>query len=612
MINLENITVQIASKILLEETTVQIPDGAKIGIVGNNGCGKTTLFRVLKGEHEVNSGEITFSQHQLRAFVEQEIKKADMEKPILEYVLSKDKKLTELLIKKATAAPEELADIMEQLWIIEADSAEARTSEILKGLGFDENDFTRPVKDFSGGWQMRLNLAGALFQQSDVLFLDEPTNHLDLEAIVWLENYLQKYKGTVLLISHDRDFLNNICRNIIHFEGNKLVQYGGNYDTFMQQYTQKIELADKQIKKQNDRKAHLQSYIERFRYKATKAKQAQSRIKMLEKMEDIAEVARDKESHFNFPEVNPLPSPIITLEDGVVGYGDKVVLKKLNFYINQDDRIALLGKNGNGKSTLVKLISDKLPLMNGNIKRLGKLKIGYFNQNQTAVLPLDKTPTEYMQSLLPEVPEKNIRAHLGCFGLEQEKAVTQIGLLSGGEKTRLVFARISIDKPELLILDEPTNHLDIAGRNALADALNKYQGALILISHDFRLLELVSDNIWLVANQTCTPFNGDLEEYRNLLLTPEIKPERPKPEVKNEVKETPQRNAKADRKTRVALRELEQKMNRLEHKKEEILSKFSTIKGTEVASLQKELHLLEEEISQTEEKWLEMSMLVEG
>ena len=346
MIKLDNITIQIASKILLEDASMQISDGQKVGIVGTNGCGKTTLFKVLKGEHDVNSGEAFCSPNQQKAFVEQEIAEKDLSLPILNYVLSKDKKLAELRRKEQTAAPEELPEIMEQLWLIEADSAEARTAEILVGLGFNQEDLSRPVRDFSGGWQMRLNLAGALFQRSDVLFLDEPTNHLDLEAIIWLENYLRKYRGTVLLISHDRDFLNNVCEAIVHFEGNKLVRYTGDYDDFARQYAQKIELADKQIKKQNERRAHLQSYVDRFRYKASKARQAQSRLKMLEKMADVPEVARDRESNFAFPAIKPLPSPLLKLENGAVGYDGVPVLRKLSFVINQDDRIALLGKNG--------------------------------------------------------------------------------------------------------------------------------------------------------------------------------------------------------------------------------------------------------------------------
>ena len=611
MIKLENITVQIASKILLENASAQIDDGQKVGVVGSNGSDKTTLFKVLKGEHDVNSGEVFCSPNRVQAFVEQEIKTEDMELPILKYVLGKDRRLAELRAKEKTATPEELPEIMERLWLMEADSAEARTAEILVGLGFNQEDLSRPVKDFSGGWQMRLNLAGALFQQSDILFLDEPTNHLDLEAIVWLENYLRKYRGTVLLISHDRDFLNNVCEAVIHFEGGKLVRYGGNYDSFARQYAQKIELAGKQIKKQNERRAHLQAYIDRFRYKASKARQAQSRIKMLEKMADIDEVARDKESIFVFPEIKPLPSPLITLENAAVGYNGTPVLKKLSFYINQDDRIALLGKNGNGKSTLVKLLSGHLPLLDGTMKKSGKLKIGYFNQNQTEELPLEQTPAEYMQALQPEKPERLVRAQLGQFGLEQEKAVTLIRDLSGGEKTRLLFARISMEAPELLIFDEPTNHLDMAGREALADAVNAYRGAVILISHDFHLLESVADNLWLVHNHSCMPFDGDLNDYRNFLLEKDKKAsvkEKTLPVNKMEPKApSSARNAKDSRKDRAALREIEQKLSCLEKQKEGLLQKFTTAGGNEISTLQIELHRLEQEIAGTEEQWLTLS-----
>ncbi len=611
MIKLENITVQIASKILLENASAQIDDGQKVGIVGTNGCGKTTLFKVLKGKHDVNSGKVSCSPRHLQAFVEQEIKAEDMALPILKYVLGKDKRLAELRAKEQTATPEEIPEIMEQLWLLEADSAEARTAEILVGLGFNQEDLFRPVKDFSGGWQMRLNLAGALFQRSDVLFLDEPTNHLDLEAIVWLENYLHRYRGTVLLISHDRDFLNSICDAIIHFEGKKLVRYGGNYDSFALQYVQKIEQTDKQIKKQNERRAHLQSFVDRFRYKATKARQAQSRLKMLEKLADIEEVTRDRESIFVFPEIKPLPSPLITLENASVGYNGMPVLKKLSFYINQDDRIALLGKNGNGKSTLVKLLSGHLPLLDGTLKKSGKLKIGYFNQNQTEELPLNQTPTEYMQALQPEKPERQVRAQLGQFGLEQEKAITLIRDLSGGEKTRLLFARISIETPELLIFDEPTNHLDMAGREALADAINAYNGAVILISHDFHLLETVADNLWLIHNHTCTSFDGDLNDYRNFLLEKEknfFAKEKTTPGNKKAPKaQSSPKKAKNSRKDRVALREIEQKLTGLEKQKEELLQKFTTARGNEISILQIRLHQLEQELATTEEQWFVLS-----
>jgi len=604
MIKIDNITLQIASKFLLENTSTQIDDGAKVGILGANGCGKTTLFKTLKGEHDVNSGEIFIPTRQIKAFAEQEIKEEDLNKSILNYVLSKDKRLVELKEKEKNASVSEIAEIMEELRIIGADSAEARTAEILKGLGFNQEDLTRKVKDFSGGWQMRLNLAGALFQYSDILFLDEPTNHLDIEAIVWLENYLKHYTKTLLVISHDIDFLNNVCNAIIHFEGKKLVTYKGNYDNFLRQYNQKIEFTSKAIEKQNQKRAHLQSYVDRFRYKATKAKQAQSRLKMLEKMTEIVEVEQEKEENFTFPEINTLPSPLIKTEDAIVGYGDKVVLRKLNLYLNQDDRIALLGKNGNGKSTLVKMLSGRLDLFGGSIIKSKKLKIGYFHQNQTEVLPMEQTPTEYILSLMPNTLEKNARSHLARFGLEQEKAVTKIKELSGGEKTRLLFATMSIDAPELLIFDEPTNHLDIKGRRALADAINAYNGAIILISHDFYLLKLVADTLWLVDNNTCSPYDGSLDDYRDFLLNKDnINAEK----SKQKSNKTIIKHFKDDRKERVKLREIEKNIKQKEERKSKILEEFTTkIDKDVIISLQKELKVLEEEIKDLEWEWFKL------
>ena len=604
MIKIENITLQIASKFLLENASAQIDDGAKVGILGANGCGKTTLFKTLKGEHEVNAGQIIISNRQIKAFAEQEIKEEDLNKSILDYVLSKDKRLTALQEKQKTASPLEIADILEELRIIGADSAEARTSEILRGLGFNHEDLPRKVKDFSGGWQMRLNLAGALFQYSDILFLDEPTNHLDIEAIVWLEDYLKNYSKTLLLISHDRDFLNNVCGTIIHFEGKKLVTYKGNYDSFLRQYNQKIELTSKAIEKQNQKRAHLQSYVDRFRYKATKAKQAQSRLKMLEKMEDIAEIEQEYEEKFTFPEIKILPSPLIKTEEASVGYDNKVVLKNLNLYLNQDDRVALLGKNGNGKSTLVKMLSGRLNLFNGNIIKSQKLKIGYFHQNQTEILPLDKTPTDYILSLNPYMLEKNARSHLARFGLEQEKAITKIKDLSGGEKTRLLFASMSLDTPELLIFDEPTNHLDMKGRRALADAINMYNGAIILISHDFYLLELVADTLWLVDNHTCTHYDGSLEDYRNFLLNKNA----PKKEkIASKKEQNYPKNSKNERKERVKIREIEKSIKDLELRKNNILEEFITLTDKDsIINLQKDLKAIETQIEDLEWEWFRL------
>lgn len=605
MIKLEKITVQIANKILLENASAQIPDGEKLGIVGHNGCGKTTLFKVLKEELEVSQGEVFIPSKQFKAFVEQEIEEEDLHKSILNYVLDKDKRLKTLKENEKTATPSDLSEIYEQLHLIGADSAEARTAEILKGLGFNNEDLTRPVKDFSGGWQMRLNLAGALFQYSDILFLDEPTNHLDIEAVVWLENYLKKYRGTILLISHDKDFLNEICQSILHFEGQKLALYRGNYDSFSQQYAQKTELAEKAKKKQEDRRAHLQSYVDRFRYKASKAKQAQSRLKMLEKMQDIPEVARDKASRFIFSDLKPLPSPLITVENASTGYNGVPVLKKLNFCINQDDRIALLGKNGNGKSTLVKMLAGRLPVYEGIIKKSSKLNIGYFNQNQAEELQENLSPTEYIQAFMPDKPEKTVRAYLGNFGLEQEKAVTKIGLLSGGEKTRLLFAKINLNAPEILIFDEPTNHLDMTGRTALADAINAYAGAVILISHDFNLLSQVADSLWLVNNHTVTAFTGDLEEYRRFLLEKEAS-KLSVPQTPRTIKK-PLKNNKDDRVARAKLRKIEHELEMLEAKKNELFAQFTDASGKDIVTLNKTLRDIEQKIAQKEEDCLSLS-----
>ena len=604
MIKIENITLQIASKFLLESASAQIDDGAKVGILGANGCGKTTLFKTLKGEHEVSLGEVVIPSRQIKSFAEQEIENKDLDKTILDYVISKDIRLVKLREKEKTASSFELAEIHEELKMIEANQAEAKVAEILRGLGFSNEDLSRKVKEFSGGWQMRLNLAGALFKYSDILFLDEPTNHLDIEAIIWLEDYLKRYTKTLLIISHDRDFLNNICTSIIHFEGKRLVTYKGNYDGFLRQYNQKIELTSKAIEKQSQRKAHLQSYVDRFRYKASKAKQAQSRLKMLEKMEDISEIAQEHSDNFTFPEINLLPSPLIKTEDVSVGYDDNVVLKKLNLYINQDDRIALLGKNGNGKSTLVKMLSSQLKPFTGNIVKSQKLKIGYFHQKQTEVLPLELTPAEYILSIQPDFMEKNARSHLARFGLEKEKAITKIKDLSGGEKTRLLFASMSLNAPEILIFDEPTNHLDMKGRKALADAINQYNGAIIIISHDFYLLELVADTLWLVDNKTCTIYDGSLNDYRNLLLNKGEKEIKNIPQNTNKVQS---KNSKEDRKERIKLREIENKIKQKEIEKSKIMEEFTkTIDGKTIISLQKELKSIEDEITDLELEWFRL------
>lgn len=605
MIDINDITVRVGSKVLLDHASAHISDGQKVGLVGANGCGKSTLFRVLLGQQETETGDIYFPRGSRVATVAQE--QNDIDIHILDFVLAADKERTELLARLQNASEFELAEIHERLNLIGAASAEGRASAILSGLGFDNADFHRPVREFSGGWRMRLALAAALFQPSDILLLDEPTNHLDLEASVWLENHLRKYAGTLLLISHDKYILNDLCDYIIHFEDRKLNTYSGNYDTFRRTRSMQRELQARQIEKQEARRRHLQSYVDRFRYKASKAKQAQSRIKMLEKMEVIAPLAGEYSSHFNFPEPAELAPPLITLEDVSAGYGDNVVLKRLSLRIVNNDRIALLGANGNGKSTLAKLLSGRLKPLSGTVKASQKLEVGYFAQHQSEELPLEQTPAEYMSSLMPGVPEPKVRAHLASFGLNQEKSVTQIARLSGGEKARLLFAVMTRKAPALLILDEPTNHLDIEGREALVDALNAYGGSVILITHDLHLIELIADDLWLVKNHLCKPYQGDLEDYKRSLLEDKKtmeKTEPKEPKKPNNYFEIKQLNSE--------LKRLEKLLERLNVQRENMESRFAEEQTAEaLIALQKDFSALQKQIADTENLWLEVSTRLE-
>lgn len=609
MIDINNITVRIGSKVLLEQASAHISDGWKVGLVGHNGCGKSTLFRVLLGELETELGDVFFPAGSRVATVAQELD--DIEIPILDFVLAQDKERAELLQRLETAPEEEYGEIHEQLRVIGAASAEGRAASILNGLGFSNNDLHRPIKEFSGGWRMRLALAAALFRPSDVLLLDEPTNHLDLEASIWLENHLRRYAGTLLLISHDRFILNDLCNYIIHFENKKLNTYSGNYDTFQKTRTLQREVLARQTAKQEMRRKHLQSFVDRFRYKASKAKQAQSRIKMLEKIEVLPPLSSEYASSFDFPEPPELASPLVTLENVSTGYEDKAVLKKLSLRIVENDRIALLGANGNGKSTFAKLISGRLAPMDGSISYTRKLEIGYFAQHQSEELPLDMTACEYMATLMPEMPETKVRAHLARFGLTQEKSATLIGKLSGGEKARLLFAVMSRNAPGLLILDEPTNHLDIEGRDALIEALNAYKGAVILITHDLHLIELIADDLWLVKNQTCRPYDGDLDDYKHLLLEGKnTAPKREEPVKKEEKRkggnyfEIKQLNSEIKR--------LEKTLSKLADEKAVMEKRFSEPLSTEeLIALQKDFSYLQNRIDETEANWLELSEKLE-
>jgi len=462
---------------------------------------------------------------------------------LIDTVLAADLERANLLkeSERATDAAR-ISDIQTRLADIDAWSAEARASSILRGLGFDSEKQQMPCSAFSGGWRMRVALAAVLFSQPDVLLLDEPTNYLDLEGALWLENYLLKYPHTVLIVSHDRGLLNRSVSTILHLEDKKLQLYGGGYDTFAKTRAARLAAAESEAKKQETRRAHLQSYVDRFRYKADKARQAQSRLKAIARLEPITRPQEAALRRFSFPTPEELSPPILRIENGIAGYGETTVLSRLDLRIDQDDRIALLGQNGQGKSTLAKLISGRLKPLAGQLVQSSKLRIGYFAQHQVDELYVDETPIDHVRRLRPSKTPAQLRAILGGFGIGAEQAETLVGRLSGGQKARLSLLLATIDAPHLLILDEPTNHLDIESREALVEALTAYSGAVILVSHDMHLLELVADRLWLVNNGRVTPYEEDLESYRKQLLSADkpskktpSKAERPKPASREKI-----------------------------------------------------------------------------
>ncbi len=544
MLRIENITYAVEGRPLFDGASATIPDGHKVGLVGRNGTGKTTLFRLIRGELALESGNISLPSRARIGGVAQEVPSSDVS--LINTVLAADTERSALMAEANSATdPARIAEIQTRLADINAWSAEARAASILKGLGFDDEDQLRPCSDFSGGWRMRVALAAVLFSQPDLLLLDEPTNYLDLEGALWLESYLAKYPHTVIIISHDRGLLNRAVGSILHLEDRKLTYYAVPYDKFAERRAERLAQAESENAKAKARIAHLQSFVDRFRYKASKAVQAQSRLKMIERIQLVSTPQEAALRAFSFPEPEELSPPIIQIEGGVTGYGETEVLRRLNLRIDQDDRIALLGKNGQGKSTLSKLLSDRLPLMAGKMSRSNKLRIGYFAQHQVDELHVDETPLDHLRRLRPDEAPGKWRSRLAGFGLNADQAETLVGRLSGGQKARLSLLIATIDAPHMLILDEPTNHLDIESREALVEALTAYSGAVVLVSHDMHLLGLVADRLWLVAEGTVKPFEGDLESYRSLLLARD-KPVKEKPRA--------QKPKRASRETVLALR----------------------------------------------------------
>ena len=512
---ISNLTIRMGGRTLMNGADLTVDPGRRIGLVGRNGAGKSTLLRAIAGEVPLDGGDIRLSSRARMATVRQEAPEGPAS--LLETVLQGDPERLALLHEAETADPHRLGEVHERLIAIGADSAPARAATILAGLGFDEAVQARPVSEFSGGWRMRVALATALFANPDLLLLDEPTNHLDLEATLWLETWLARFPGAAVVVSHDRGLLDRAVEAIAHLDKGKISLTPGGFDEFVRIRTEKAMQQNAAAAQIARERAHIQSFVDRFRYKASKARQAQARIKALERLPQIETVIEDTPTRFNFPQPARIAPPILALDRVSIGYDGKPVLKNLSLTIDMDDRIALLGANGNGKSTLAKLLAGRLEPMTGEIRRGPKLKVGYFAQHQTDELVIDENPVDHMTRALPRASPSQVRGQLARFGLDADRADTPIANLSGGEKARLLLALATRDAPQLLILDEPTNHLDIDAREALVKALADFEGAVLLITHDPHLVDLVADRLWLVADGTVRPYDGDLDEYRTLL-----------------------------------------------------------------------------------------------
>jgi ATP-binding cassette subfamily F protein 3 len=605
MLTLNNLTYRIAGRVLLEQASLSIPKGYRVGLVGPNGTGKSTLFKLIAGELELDNGEITMVTGTKMGMVRQDIPHDDTS--LLDIVLAADTERTELLLEAETASdPERISDIYMRLNDIDAYEAPSRASIILTGLGFDVSEQSKPISSFSGGWRMRVALAAALFRTPDLLLLDEPTNHLDFEAIVWLENYLKEYPHTFIIISHEREILNRTVTHIAHLDQLKLTMYTGNYDEFETRRAQKMMNHQALFEKQQAHKKKMMDFVSRFGAKASKAKQAQSRLKAVEKMDMVDALIAERATAFKFPQPEEIGSPIITLDNVDIGYEvGKPVLRDVTLRIGMNDRIALLGANGNGKSTLVKLLSNKLEALQGEVERSGKLRVGYFAQHQSDEMNLDYTPYQTLRESIANVPEHNLRAMLGKFGFNKAKADTKIKELSGGEKARLLFCLMSYDAPHIMLLDEPTNHLDIDARAALIQALNGYDGCIILVSHDPHLVESVADQLLIVKDGGVHPYNDDLEAYRTLIIEQRKKErsdvKKKNKDNKNEKKSKHSKKNQSDK--------IEKQLNKLLEERKEIETQMEHPKAINQPKLMAELldkySSLQKEIEATEKSWVE-------
>jgi len=517
MLTITDITVRLGGRTILDRASAALPPRARIGLIGRNGAGKSTLMKAIIGQIEPDGGAIEMPRDTRLGYIAQEAPSGTATP--FETVLAADTERAALLTESETCEdPHRLGDLHDRLIAIDAYSAPARAGRILAGLGFDEEMQNRPLDSYSGGWKMRVALGALLFSAPDLLLLDEPSNHLDLEATLWLENFLKDYRATVLIISHERDLLNNVVDHILHLENGRITLYPGGYDAFERQRSERLAQLEAAREKQAAQRAKLQDYIARNSARASTAKQAQSRAKALARMQPIAAAVEDPSLAFDFPDPQPLRPPLITLDMAAVGYDGTPVLQRLNLRIDPDDRVALLGRNGNGKTTLARLLAGQLPALDGAMTASGKMNVGYFTQYQVEELDVDDTPLEHMTRTMKGATPGAVRAQLGRFGFAGERATQKVGSLSGGERARLALALITRDAPHLLILDEPTNHLDVDAREALVQALNSYSGAVVIVSHDRHMIGLVADRLVLVDGGRAQPYDGSLEDYTDFVL----------------------------------------------------------------------------------------------
>ena len=618
MLTISGITYRIAGRTLIEDASAQIPDGWKVGLIGRNGTGKSTLLDLIRGERALDGGSIALPRDARIGFVAQEAPSGTTTP--LQAVLAADDERQRLLAEAdhSTDAAR-VAEIHERLATIGAHSAEARAAGILAGLGFSHDEQNQPLSNFSGGWRMRVALAGVLFAEPELLLLDEPTNHLDLEASLWLADFLRRYRNTLLLVSHDRQFLDDVVDHILHLGERRLTLYSGGYEDFAR--TRREHLARQQAlaARQDEERKRLQAFIDRFRAKATKASQAQSRMKALARLQPIALSQEEPPLHLAFPEPPELAPPLLSLYQVAVGYEpDKPVLRRLDLRLDPDDRIALLGANGNGKSTFARLIAGRLVPMSGEITRAKRFACGYFAQHQIEELDPAASAYDHLARLMPKAVPETIRARLARFGFDEDKVFVAAQSLSGGEKSRLNFALMSVDAPPLLILDEPTNHLDIEAREALVAAINEFSGAVVIVSHDWHLLSLVADRLWLVADGTVQPFEGDLDDYRQLVLAPTTNESEPTKNAGNQRRETRRLAAERRRELeplRRALKAAERAVADLGARKaalDQRIADPATYAGAaDVAGLLREQASLAAALGEAEARWLAAAEAIE-